>query len=278
MALGFWRRSSGGVTFVALEFACFLLVTYQIQVAPHLSLLEKMALTLFSPIQHLAYETSDYFVMRMENRKSMEALQADNQRMADQLQYMKQFETRIAELESENARLTELMQVAASNPWTSVLASVIGRASKGDDAILIIDKGSRHGITRDMGVIAASGVVGIVWEVSPFYAKIMTANNPGTAIAAMIQRSRYADAYLVGHGENKGRLENVPGFTSVNVADRVVTSGLDGLFPKGQLLGTVLHVNTNSQMFLEIDVQLTTEFAALEEVLILLPTIPGDAP
>ena len=79
--------------------------------------------------------------------------------------------------------------------------------------------------------------MGIVWELSGNYAKIMTANNPSSVIAAMIQDSRYSESYVSGQGTDKGSIKNFPNFKTIRPNDLVLTSSLDGIFPKGLHIG-----------------------------------------
>ncbi len=272
MARGIWKRSTGLTTLLVLEFACFLFVSYQIQVEEHLSLLEKMALTVVGPFQHLSNETSSFIEQRTQRSKSLDQLAVENRQLTLKVSHLNRIESQLEEERLENERLRELLALPRPPGWRTVIASVIGRSNRGDDEVLFISRGSLSGVERDMGVLSPAGVVGVVWEVSPYYSKIMTVNNPATAIACMIQSSRYADAYLIGLGSNMGRLENVPNFATVSLGDKVVTSGLDGLFPKGEPIGSVLHVKPSSQMFLDIRVHLGVPFSTLEEVIVLMPT------
>lgn len=278
MGRGIWRRSSGVVTLITLELVCFLLVSYQIQVEPHLTLLERMTLTLAAPFQDASDNLSSFVDDRVARSKSLERLERENTQMAMRLEHMERVETQLREATIENQRLRALLKLPLDEGWQTVSAEVVGRVSRGDDGFFLINRGSLQGVQRDMGVIAPAGLIGVVWEVSPFYSKVMSAGNPATAIACMIQESRYRDSYLVGQGGNSAKLENVPNFADVKAGDRVVTSGLDGLFPKGRLVGTVVQSKATSHMFLDIDVRLSANFNSLEEVLVLIPTVPAEAP
>jgi rod shape-determining protein MreC len=268
----FWRRYPGLVVLLILEFVAFLFVSYQIQVEPRLSLLEKMGLLILGPIQHAGNGISDFVQSRISRRTDLQALRLENAQLRRQLIHMGNLETQLLEQTKARERLNQLLDLPNDPAFDYQYCSVIGKSDRHEDYFFIIDKGSWDGLRQDLGVISSRGVVGIVWEVTPKYSKVMSIHNVGCVVAAMLQDSRYHDAYMVGRNSATGRLQNVPNFLDVQSADVVVTSGLDGLFPKGQPVGVVLSSERTSQMFREIDIRFAAEMSRLEEVAVLVPS------
>lgn len=274
----FWRTRPGLATLIGLEFLTLLMVSYQIQVSPRMSLLERMCLTVIAPFQHISHTSVEFVRSRMQKIRSIRDLQEENERLRLKAQRMDATLVDLEEERQENARLRALLKIEERPSWQYVYAEVVGQASLREDPMLIINKGSRHGLRRDLGVICDQGVVGIIWETSPWYAKVMLVSNPGSAIAAMIQDSRYHDAYMTGGDDARGQLENVPNFQAVSIGDRVLTSGMDGLFPKGLALGTVIRTQPSSGMFQSIEVHYASPLHRLEEVSILIPRPQTEEP
>jgi rod shape-determining protein MreC len=137
-----------------------------------------------------------------------------------------------------------------------------------------IDKGTSDRLQTDMAVISPSGVVGRVILPSPRASKVQLLVDRNAAAGAAIQRSR-AQGVVVGLGTDELRLDYVPGTADVKPGDLVVTSGIDGIYPKGFVIGTVETVERGAGPYHEIRVRPAVDFARLEEVLIVLTPPPS---
>lgn len=276
--LRIFKNYPGLGTLLAFEVFLFLVVSYQVQVDNRLSLLEKMGLIVFGPIQELNHRAVGSVSRLFESRKDRQTLLQENQRLADSLVGSAQIKSLLVELELQNERLRELLKLPRDDVWQHVYAEVIGRTQLRGDYMITINKGTDHGIHRELGVCGVDGVVGVVWEVSGSYAKVMTVNNPTAVVASLIQSSRYQESFVAGLGGSKARLENFPNFETIQPMDLVLTSGLDGIFPKGLHIGRVLRGKPSTHMFQEVEIQLATDFTRLEEVLVLIPQTGEESP
>lgn len=270
----FWSRYPGMMVLLILEFVTFLVVSYQYQVEPRVSLLEKSGLMIIGPIQNVANSINEFIQTRVSRRRDLHALQRENAQLRSQLIRMEQLQNQLREESKAGLRLRQLLDLPKDPAFDYEFCNVIGKSDRHRDYMLLIDKGSADGIRQDLGVVSTRGVVGIVWEVSPNYAKVMSVHNAGCVVAAMLQDDRYGDAFVIGRNAITGRLENVPNFLDVQTSELVITSGLDGLFPKGEPLGTVVSSRRTSHMFREIDIRFAVDMAQVEEVAVLVPRSP----
>jgi rod shape-determining protein MreC len=94
------------------------------------------------------------------------------------------------------------------------------------------------------------------------------------AAGALIERSR-AQGIVMGSGDTRLRLEYVSEVADVVVGDLVVTSGIDGIFPKGFTIGSVTAVDKSGGAYRQITVQPAVDFSTLEEVLVVLTPTPA---
>lgn len=269
--LRIFKNYPGLSTLLAFEVFLFLVVSYQVQVDNRLSLLEKMGLIVFGPIQELNHRAVGSVNRVFESRKDRQTLLQENQRLQAMAEGNAQLKSRLTELELQNERLRELLALPVESGWRQVHAEVIGSTQHRGDHMITINKGANQGIRRDLGVYGVDGVVGVVWEVTGGYAKVMTINNPSAVLASLIQSSRYQESFVAGMGGSKARLANFPNFETIRPMDLVLTSGLDGIFPKGLHIGRVLSGKPSDHMFQEVEIELATDFARLEEVIVLLP-------
>src|SRR5262249_24079105 len=140
-----------------------------------------------------------------------------------------------------------------------------------------IDKGARDGVRSDMAVIAPLGVVGRVVVPGPRSAKVQLLVDHNAAAGAIIERSR-AQGVVVGSGDNMLRLEYGSEIVDVNMGDEVVTSGIDGIYPKGFAIGRVESVEKAGGAYKRITVRPAVDFSALEQVLVVLTSTPAHEP
>ncbi len=232
--------------------------------------LEQIVIEVTVPIERLFQRTvawtedfwSNYFFLvnvRRENtalKREVDALKVENSRYREQL--------------FTYDRLKALLQFKQSLNIPAVAAQVIGLDPTGWFKSVIIDKGTSAEISMDMPVVNASGVVGRVVSVSPHYAKILLLIDQNSAVDSLIQRSR--DRGMVrGLGRETCSLDYMIKTSDVQEGDKVVTSGLGGVYPKGIPIGQVIHVEDSpGDLFKHITVKPAVDFSRLEEVLVIL--------
>jgi rod shape-determining protein MreC len=123
-------------------------------------------------------------------------------------------------------------------------------------------------------VIAPLGVVGRVVVPALRSAKVQLLIDRNAAAGALIERSR-AQGVVVGTGDERLRMEYVSEVADVAVGDVVVTSGVDGIYPKGFVIGRVDAVEKNGNAFKRISVRPAVDFLSLEEVLVITTPSPA---
>jgi rod shape-determining protein MreC len=156
-------------------------------------------------------------------------------------------------------------------------AEIIGVAPNPDFRTVTIDKGKRDGLRADMAVIAPAGVVGRVVIPTARAAKVQLLIDRNAAAGVLIERSR-AQGVVLGEGDSLLRMEYVSEASDVAVGDAVVTSGIDGIFPKGFPVGRVETVEKNGPAYKRITVRTAVDFSSLENVLVVLTPTPAHEP
>jgi rod shape-determining protein MreC len=171
--------------------------------------------------------------------------------------------------------LEQLLELRGRVALKTTGAEIIGAGATPDFRTLTIDKGSHDGLNADMAVLAPAGVVGRVVTTSPRASKVQLLIDRNAAAGALIERSR-AQGVAVGSGDVRLRLDFVSEVSDVVVGDVVVTSGIDGIFPKGFVIGHVDTVTKSGTAYREILIRPAVNFSSLEEVLVVLaPAPPG---
>jgi rod shape-determining protein MreC len=175
---------------------------------------------------------------------------------------------RAVELDLANQRLGKLLALREELGVAAVAARVVGRSPVAWVHTVVLDKGERHGIAKGMAVLTPEGVVGQVVSVSAHAARVLLISDASSGVDALVQRTR-VQGILSGAVDGSCTLKYIQRGDEVKVGDVVVTSGLDGIFPKGQPIGTVARVEMkDSRMFQDVEVMLSAELAKVEEVLV----------
>ncbi len=177
---------------------------------------------------------------------------------------------RCVEIELSNLRLRNLLNFRKSIANQIVAAEVIGKDPALWFKTIIIDKGRADGVKKSFPVVVAEGIAGQVIDVSNHYSKVLLIIDRNSAVDALVQGNR---ARGVVTGESTGRclFKYVLRKHDLSVGGAVVTSGLDGVFPKGLRIGRISGViKRNSGMFQKITVTPYVDFEKLEEVLVIL--------
>jgi rod shape-determining protein MreC len=176
---------------------------------------------------------------------------------------------RSREAENENARLRRLLSMREALLPESIAASVVTSILDGQTCMMIVDRGSSDSVRRDLPVVAWGGAVGKVIATGSGYAKVQLLTDPNSGVAAVVQRSR-AQGIAVGRAEAALDLIYVPLYSDVMHGDRVVTSGLDGIFPVGLGIGRVSAISEEPGAAQTIRLEPELDYGSVEEVLILL--------
>jgi rod shape-determining protein MreC len=175
---------------------------------------------------------------------------------------------RLREVELENERLRRLLDFRDTMRGEFVTARVIARDATGRPRTLVIDRGERDGVAKGSAVLAPEGLVGQVALASAHAARVLLISDHNSGVDALVQRTRVR-GIIQGTLDAACILKYVKRTEDVQVGDAVVSSGLDGIFPKGMPVGTVTAVDKGGQgLFQNAEVAPRVDFDALEEVLV----------
>jgi len=171
-------------------------------------------------------------------------------------------------LAERGRRLELLLKMQSAIPQRTLAADVIAGDASSFFRTVTIDRGTSDGLRADLAVIAPAGVVGrVVGDPASRAARVQLLIDRSAGAGAIVERSR-AGGVAVGDGSGL-RLEYVSALADVVPGDVVVTSGLDGIYPKGFVIGRVVSVE-GAATSRTILVRPTVDFSALEEVLVVL--------
>jgi rod shape-determining protein MreC len=272
MALLDIRRRSGYL-FLAVMIGHVILISAQVNSRSGVPVLEAVTFGVFAEAQR-GLSSGVSGVRRGWNRyvwlRGVEAQNADLRRQLDEVRV--QYQERRA-LADRAAQLEEALALRDRSNLQTVAAEIIASSASPDFRTLTIDKGTNYGLKPDMAVIAAAGAVGRIVVPSPGAAKVQLLIDRNAAAGALVERSR-AQGVALGAGDERLRLEYVSEASDVVVGDVVVTSGIDGIYPKGFTIGYVDTVEKSGPQYKRITIRPAVNFSSLETVLVVMTPTP----
>lgn len=200
---------------------------------------------------------TDYFYLRRMNDSLVSENAALRARLLDS-----KYDTRVDSGRVEDSTGRYIQQ------YTYLTARVIRNSVNQASNLIYLDKGSRHGIGKQMGVINANGIVGQVINVTDNYAVAMSVLSKDFKVSAKFKKNNFfGNLHWTGLQSNIAVLEEIPKHVPVAVGDTVVTSGFSELFPRNVMIGTVRKVKMEpDKNFLDITIHLSTNFGNLNYV------------
>src|ERR1700692_212298 len=197
----------------------------------------------------------------------LRGVRAENRNLKAQLEHMSIEQARLSQDADQARRLQALLGFKAQFISQTMAAQVIGASGSELSRSVYIDKGEKDHIKPDMAVITADGIVGKVLRVYRSTSQVLWINDQTSGVGALLDKTRL-QGILRGTSAGKAVLEKVMSDESVPPGELVLTSGGDGVFPKGLLVGRVTKVSTGNDLFLNIRVRPAADLSKLEEVLV----------
>jgi rod shape-determining protein MreC len=267
-------RQRTAMLFVAVMLGHILLISAQVTSKAGVPLLEVVTFGAFSEVQRAASGVAGFVRRAWSGYVNLRGVRAENdqlKRALGELQVQFQQERAAAEHAQQLETLLGFQKETAAQTRAAV---VIGAGASPDSRTVTIDKGSSDGLRSNMAVIAPAGVVGRIVTPASRASKVQLLVDRNAGAGALVERSR-AQGVVLGAGEELLRMEYVSGVADVRAGDTIVTSGIDGIYPKGFVIGKVESVGHGAGIYKIIRVRPSVDFNRLEEVLVV--TSPAQA-
>jgi rod shape-determining protein MreC len=200
----------------------------------------------------------NYFYLR--------GVRAENRALKQQIERMTLEQVRMSQDADQARRLQALLGFKEQFISQTMAAQVIGSSGSDSSRSPYIDKGEKDGIKADMAVITADGVVGKVLRVYGSSSQVLLINDQTSGAGVILDKSRL-QGILRGTPSGEVVIEKVMSDETVPAGELVLTSGGDGVFPKGLPVGRVTKAAGND-LFLNIHVRPSANLSKLEEVLV----------
>ncbi len=273
-------RQRAGYLFVAVMLGHVILISAQVQSKSGVPLIADVAFSIFAELQRATSAAAGVVQRTWSGYLALRGVHQENESLKRQLAAAGIRAQEQRAMADRTRGLERLLALQSRLELKTTAAEVIAAGATLDFRALTIGKGSRHGLKRDMAIIAPAGVVGRIVATSPGAAHVQLLTDVNAAAGAVIERSR-AQGIIVGAGDRGFLLSKVSEVADIVVGDLVVTSGIEGtlaIYPKGFVIGRVETVKKIGSAYDEILVRPAVDFSSLEEVLVVLTSPPVGEP
>ena len=261
-------RHRNAVVLVAVLFLQLVLLAFQVKRDKDVPLIRIWAVAVIAPVEKASSSVIRGLVGVWRDYVDLRHTRQENTRLSEEIGRLKLAHHRLQEEAREARRLKEMLQLGSQIPFSTVACRVVGSSASETSRVLFLNKGSEVGIRPNMPVITPDGIVGKVHRVFWGSAQVLVITDPDSGVGALLEKSRVHGAVL-GSGGFFCQLAYVVNEQSVEVGERVLTSGEDLIYPKGLPVGVVTSVKPG-RVFQEIRVQPSARLNRLEEVLVVV--------
>lgn len=231
--------------------------------------LQRALLEVVGPFQKGLTKGARFVTGIFEHYLNLVHVKEENQVLREIIEELKRERIQLLEQRVENERLRSLLGFREGFEKPLLPAEVIGNDVSGWFQTLVIDRGQRDGIQEGMAVITVRGVVGQIMESSRNFARVLLITDPNSSVAALVQNTR-APGIVEGSSQKRCILKYLLQSETVQQGDLILSSGMDGIYPKGLPIGTVSGTDKRDvQLFQNVQVEPLVDFQKLEEVFVL---------
>jgi len=268
-------RQRVGWLFMTVTVAHLILISAQVTSKRGVPLLEELIFGGMAEVQRVATGGIGEVRGVWQNYVNLRQMGQENDALKQRVSQLEVALQRERALAGQTRVLQELLDLKKETALATTPAAVIASGASPDFRTMTLDKGSSQGLAADMAVIAPAGIVGRVILPTPRAAKVQLIIDRNAAAAGLVERTR-AQGVVVGTGSDRMRFEYVPGTADLKTGDRVVTSGIDGIYPKGFVIGQIESIERSAGEFSTVLIRPAVNLSALEAVLVVTtaPEVP----
>jgi rod shape-determining protein MreC len=273
----FFSRYKNPLILVAVLFVQVIALATQIKrpLNPHApnsgstSLARKWAATAFAPVEKGLTGTENFFSRTWRNYIDLHNVRKENRDLQAKVDQLKIEQAQLRMQAEQTSRLQALLGFKQRFVGETLAAQVISASGSEQSRVVYIDRGSSDGLKPNMAVITPDGIVGKVKEVYRLSSQVLLINDHESGAGVVLEKARL-QGVLKGFGQGETQVTDIMSDEKVQAGESVVTSGGDGIYPKGLPVGMVTSAASDreSEPFLRIKVKLAANLNQLEEVLV----------
>jgi rod shape-determining protein MreC len=260
-------RQRTGYMFLAVTVGHVILISTQVPSQRGIPLFEEVVFGAFAEVQRVSTSAIGGVRTGVNDYVALQDVRAENDKLRTEVAQLQIRLQQEQEAAAQTRTLQSLLDFRQSTPLKTVPASVIAGGASPDFRTMTIDVGNNVGLVTDMAVIAPAGVVGRLIHAGALASKVQLLIDRNAAAGVIDQRSR-AQGIVVGNGTNTLQLTYISGTADLKQGDALVTSGIDGIYPRGFVVGQVESIERSAGEYSVVRVRPSVDFSSIEHVLV----------
>ena len=226
---------------------------------------------IFSPVQKLFISLGNKITGSFQILFSISDLAKENEQLKQKNSNLELQLTELNELRKENENLRNALDFPLKNSLVYAMSSIVGKNLQGTDDWILINKGTKDGLDKNMAVVSGDFyLVGKIVDAGKDFSKVTLITDRNSMVSAMVENNRNEGLVQKDASAGKIFLDFVPKNETIELGEKIITSGMDNIYPKGIIIGTVQNIDSSeNQLFLKIIISPGADFEKLENVFIL---------
>jgi len=250
------------------------LISFSLRDRDHASLPEQIIKDVVGFGQSIFSKPTQYITGVFDNVDSLLNTYEENKRLKGRLEEFAKLQADVNDLASENTRLREIVDKKDDlRDYEPIQATVIARNPDQWEEKIILDRGTVHGVEKNMAVITAQGLIGKITLATPLTStvELLSTQDPNYRVSAMVAGQKEVFGLIEGYDDKRKELilKRIDSNIKIEKGQKIMSSGLGGIFPKGLLIGEITEVTTDDFGLTKLAyIKPAAEFALLDHVMI----------
>ncbi len=232
------------------------------------TMFERTVMMIFSPVPKtvnwIGGAASDMYHGYLDMRRSV----AENNQLHRKVADLATENLKLRQSETDLRRLRSLLGYSERFTMETSMAEAIMLDTSSRFKSIILDRGSNDGVDVNDAVVNANGLIGRVVLTTKDMSKVQLVIDSNSSVGALIERTR-RQGVVRGDGGTGAQMYDIPSLADVQIGDTVLTAGIDGIYPKGIPLGTIVKAEKGQELFKLIRLKPAVDFGTVEEVIII---------
>ena len=232
------------------------------------TMFERTVMTIFSPVPKFVNWIGGTAQDMHQGYLDMRRAVNENVQLRRKVAELTTDNLKLSQSASDMRRLRSLLAYSEQFEFETSMAQTIMLDTAGRFKSIIIDRGSADGVQVNDVIANANGLVGRVVLTTNDLAKVQLVTDTNCSVGSLVERTR-RQGVIRGLGGNAIQLQDIPALADIQVGDRVLTAGIDGVFPRGIPIGTVVRAEPGQSLFKTVTVRPAVDFGTIEEVIVI---------
>lgn len=232
------------------------------------TMFERAVMTTFSPVPKLVHWIGGAMQDMVHGYIDMRGAVNENLELRRKVAALTTENLKLRQSEGDLRRLRSLLAYSEQFTMSTSMAQTIMLDTAGRFKSIIIDRGSAGGVEVNDVIANANGLVGRVVLTTKDLAKVQLVTDNNCAVGALIERTR-RQGVVRGNGSSTLQMADIPSLADVIPGDRILTAGIDGVYPRGIPIGVITKAEPGQSLFKTVTVKPSVDFSTIEEVIVI---------